>query len=86
MLCNCWSFVKSAHPSLPGTNHILSNLSDQGEVIVFYYKEVGLHHYAVVIAESDTHYTIEETNYKGCQHGFRQVLKTDPSIIGFFPI
>jgi hypothetical protein len=84
VLCNCWSFVKSVYPSLPGTNYVLSNLSNHGEVIVFYYKEVGLHHYAVVRGETDTHYAIEETNYKGCQHGRRLVSKDDPSIVGFF--
>lgn len=86
MLCNCWAYTKSQYPSLPSTKVILSNLQQKGEVAVFYYSDAQLHHYAVVREETDTHYLIEETNYKSCTHGVREVSKTDPSLLGFFPI
>lgn len=86
ILCNCWAYVKSKHPSLPGTRHILNNLSDHGSVAVFYYKDADLHHYALVLYENEHHYVIEETNYTSCTKGMRNVPKNDPSLIGFFDV
>jgi hypothetical protein len=83
-LCNCYLFVKESLPNLPPTKQILSNLTTSGEVIVFYYAAVGLYHYALVKEVHQNHYVIEETNYRRCQYGKREVSKSDPSIIGFF--
>jgi len=86
ILCNCWAYVKSKHSSLPGTNYILSHLSDHGSVAVFYYPKVDLHHYGIVLYEHDDYYVIEETNYTSCTKGLRNVPKDDPSLIGFFDV
>ena len=86
ILCNCWAYVKSVYPSLPPTSQIKNNLVDVGSVAVFYYSQVGLHHYAVVVAVTDDGYIIEETNYKRCQKGSRTIPKDDPSLLGFFHI
>ncbi len=85
-LCNCYAYVRNQYPSLPSTGVILNNLQQSGNVAVFYYQDVGLHHYAVLVGETDTHYIIEETNYKRCKFGIRQVPKNDKSLIGFFNI
>lgn len=85
-LCNCWMYTKSVYPSLPSTKVILSNLQQEGEVAVFYYSDIGLHHYAVLVGETDTHYIIEETNYKRCKFGQREIPKDDPALLGFFNI
>jgi hypothetical protein len=62
----------------------LSNLTSAGPVAVFYYPQIGLHHYAVVRGETDSHYLIEETNYRRCTQGTRMVAKSDPTLLGFF--
>jgi len=85
-LCNCYRYVKGVYPSLPSTATILNNIQPEGKVAVFYYSNIGLHHYAVVRSETDTHYLIEETNYKSCAHSVRMVSKDDPALLGFFPI
>ena len=84
VLCNCYLFVKKVFTSLPSTHTILSNVATSGPVAVFYYSSVGLHHYAVVLGETDDGYFIEETNYKECEHGTRIIPKDDPNLIGFF--
>jgi hypothetical protein len=86
VLCNCWAYTKSIYPDLPSTATILSSLSEEGNVAVFYYQNIGLHHYAVLVGETDTHYIIEETNYQRCKFGQREVLKKDPTLLGFFNI
>lgn len=86
VLCNCWAYVKSVYPLLPGTDHILSNLSKSGSVAVFYYPKTGLHHYGVVLYEHDDYYVIEETNYTHCTKGLRNIKKNDPSLIGFYKV
>lgn len=86
VLCNCYAYVQQEVGGLPSSGEILRNLSATGTVAVFYYTEVGLHHYAVVRGETDTHYLIEETNYKRCKHGTRKVPKNDPALLGFFHI
>jgi len=86
VLCNCWAYVKSVYPSLPSSATIRSNLSDAGSVAVFYYSQVNLPHYAVVVEETADNYLIEETNYHRCQKGTRIIPKNDPSLLGFFPI
>ena len=53
---------------------------------VFYYADIGLYHYAVVREETETHYIVEETNYKKCQQSKREVDKGDSSLLGFFHI
>ena len=85
-LCNCYRYVQSQYPSLPPTATILNNIQQEGEVAVFYYQAARLHHYAVVREETDTHYIVEETNYKSCAHSVRMISKDDPSLLGFFPI
>lgn len=84
LLCNCYLFVKNVYPSLPNTNEILSFLSEEGSVAVFYYSDIGLHHYAVVIGETENEYYIEETNYDACKKGKRIVPKNDSRLIGFY--
>ena len=83
-LCNCYAYVKSQLPSLPSTATILANLKEDGDVVVFYYAEVGLYHYAVVRGVRDDAILIEETNYKSCAHGTRWIDKENKSIVGFF--
>jgi hypothetical protein len=85
-LCNCYAYVKAEYPTLPSTNDILNNLNATGTVAVFYYSDVGLYHYAVLVGETDTHYIIEETNYQRCKFSTRQVPKDDHSLLGFFNI
>jgi hypothetical protein len=86
ILCNCYLYSKSVYPELPSTATILSSLGEKGNVAVFYYSDVGLHHYAVLVGETDTHYIIEETNYQRCKFGQRQIPKNDPALLGFFNI
>jgi hypothetical protein len=86
VLCNCWAYTKSVYPELPSTATILSSLSEEGNVAVFYYADIGLYHYAVVREETETHYIVEETNYKKCQQSKREVDKGDSSLLGFFHI
>lgn len=74
------------HKDLPPTKTILNNLSDAGSVVVFYYYETGLYHYAKVMAESEDYLLIHEANFKHCQEGMRMVRRTDPHILGFFHI
>jgi hypothetical protein len=86
VLCNCYLYSKSVYPDLPSTATILSSISEKGNVAVFYYQNIGLHHYAVLVGETDTHYIIEETNYQRCKFGQRQIPKDDPALLGFFNI
>jgi hypothetical protein len=84
VLCNCYAFVKQHFPTLPSTATILSNLAAEGRVVVFYYAEIGLYHYAIVRGERRDAWLIEETNYKHCTHDSRWVPKEDPAIVGFY--
>lgn len=86
VLCNCYAYTKQQFPSLPSTRDILGNLSDTGQIAVFYYASIGLNHYAVVIERTDTHITIAETNYHGCQQTWRTVPLDDPALLGFYSV
>jgi hypothetical protein len=84
-LFNCWEYVKSVYPHLPPTAVILNAIqSEPAEVVVFYYPDIGLYHYAVLVGVDDEHYYIEETNYKRGQFTQRQIPKNDVNLIGFF--
>jgi len=85
-LSNCYAYVKSIYPNLPGTNHILSHLTDSGEVAVFYYPDSGLYHYTVVESISSTTMTISETNYGGHFVNRRTVNLKDKNLIGFYTL
>ena len=81
ILYNCWKYVKTVFPDTPSTATILANLSDSGEIAVFYYPDVNLYHYAVV--ESVNPLVITETNY---QSG-KKTTRTNPSrLIGFYDL
>ena len=79
---NCYAYVKSRFPSLPGTDYILSHLSDHGEVAVFYYPDSGLHHYAVV--DSLDPFIVTDTNYGSDSLKTRK--ETKRYLIGFFAV
>jgi len=86
ILSNCYSYVKDIYPDLPGTNHILANLTTSGEVAVFYYPNSGLYHYTVVESISSTTMTISETNYGGHFLNRRTVNLKDKNLIGFYTL
>jgi hypothetical protein len=86
LLCNCYSYVKEVFESLPMTKTILSNISTDGEVAVFYYPSSGVHHYAVVVDRSDGKITIDETNYRTCQFSRRVIDENYPPLIGFYRV
>lgn len=62
VLSNCYAYVRNIYPSLPNTAHILTHLSEVGEVGVLYYPKSGLYHYVVVEVDGDV-VTFSETNY-----------------------
>ena len=86
ILCNCYAYVRQTFTNLPHTKTILNNLSDSGDVAVFYYPSVDLHHYAVVTAESEDSLTISETNFKSCTKTERTFSRDHSSLIGFYSV
>ena len=86
ILSNCYAYARSRYPGLPGTNHILANLSTSGEIAIFYYPDSGLHHYAVVESVSGTSINISETNYGGHFVNYRTVPRSDPHFLGFYDL
>lgn len=85
-LCNCYKYQKERYfPHLPSSADILSNLNqNNGELVVFYYSDSGLHHYAKVIHRTDTDITIDETNYKTCQRTVRTIPINHHTIVGYW--
>lgn len=83
-LCNCYEYVKTHFPTLPPTLSILTNIKPEGDVVVFYYPETNLYHFARKVKETDTHLLVDETNYTSCTHSYRQVPKNSPTILGYF--
>jgi len=76
-------------PALPTTATIRANLKATGavgNVIVFYYAAVGLPHYAFIIGETATTWTIDEANYVSCRQGTRTVPKNSGSITGYYTL
>jgi hypothetical protein len=87
VLCNCYAYVKQTYaPTLPSTATILSSLSATGSVAVFYYADIGLHHFAWVVREEADAYLVDEANYESCQRSQRRVPKNDVSLLGFFDV
>jgi hypothetical protein len=79
---NCYAYVKYVYPETPGTDTILANLSDSGEIAVFYYPKSGLYHYAVV--ESREPFIVSDTNYGSDTKKTRH--ETDLHLIGFYDL
>lgn len=79
---NCYAYVKYVYPETPDTNTILANLSESGEIAVFYYPKSGLYHYAVV--ESREPFIVSDTNYGSDTKKIRQ--ETDLNLIGFYDL
>jgi len=86
VLCNCYAYVKQTFTDLPRTKTILNNLSESGEVAVFYYPSSGVHHYAVVTHESEDSLTISETNFKTCKKTERTISKDYSRLLGFYSV
>jgi len=86
LLCNCYSYVKEVYDNLPMTRTILSNLSLEGEVAVFYYPTTGVHHYAVVVDRKDGNITIDETNFRSCQFSRRVISEDYGPLLGFYDL
>lgn len=79
---NCFAYVKHVYPETPPTATILANLTDSGEIAVFYYPESGLYHYAVV--ESLEPFIISDTNYGSDTKKTRP--ETGLHLIGFYDL
>lgn len=86
ILCNCYLYVKSELAELPNTTTIKNNLSDRGNVAVFYYPSSGLYHYALVTGYGDGYVTINETNFKSCEFSSRVIDDNYPYLIGFYQV
>ena len=79
---NCYAYVKHVYPQLPNTDTILSNLSANGEVAVFYYPKSNLYHYAVV--ESIEPLVVTDTNYGSKTKKTRN--ETSLNLVGFYKL
>lgn len=86
LLCNCYSYVREVYDNLPMTRTILSNLSLEGEVAVFYYPTSDVHHYAVVVDRKDGYITIDETNFSSCQFSRRVISEDYAPLLGFYSL
>ena len=86
ILCNCYAYVRHTFTDLPNTKTILNNLSNSGDVAVFYYPSSGVHHYAVVTHESEDSLTISETNFKTCKKTERTISKDYIRLLGFYSV
>ena len=84
ILSNCYAYVKSVYPNTPGTVHIQANLSDSGEIGVFYYASSGLWHYVVVESVDGDMITFSETNYQGHKKSTRTMPRA--SFVGFYDL
>lgn len=85
-LCNCYAYQKERFfPDLPGTATILTGLNqDISDLVVFYYADSDLYHYAKVIDITNTSILVDETNYYRCKRTVRAVDKNDPTIVGYW--
>ena len=54
-----------------------------GAVAKFYYKNTNTYHAALITKFTDKGFIIYETNFKKCQETKREVLWSDPALIGF---
>lgn len=86
VLCNCYAYVKQTFEELPMTAEIKRNLSDSGDVAVFYYPNSDLYHYAVVEEETEETFTISETNFKTCQKTEREIDRNNIRLLGFYTV
>ncbi len=87
ILCNCYAYVKNKFANLPSTYEILNSLTfNTGEVAVFYYRDSGLYHYALVKEIGEDYIKIEETNYKRCRFSERIIPRNNPDLLGYFSI
>ena len=86
VLCNCYAYVKQTFEELPWTGEIHRNLSDSGDVAVFYYPNSNLYHYAVVESESEETFTISETNFTTCMKTIRVISKSNIRLLGFYTV
>lgn len=84
LLCNCYAYVREVHPELPHTSVIRNNITDEGNVAVFFYPSSGVYHYAVVVDRTAGKITIDETNFKRCQFSRREISTNYPYLLGFF--
>lgn len=85
VLCNCYKYVKKVLPDTPNTFTILSNVKNSvGDIVIFYYPESNLHHYAIVEKIYNGHVYISETNYSSCSFGRRIVPLQDSTIVGYY--
>lgn len=82
ILSNCWKYVKHIYPNTPNTATMRANLSDSGEIAIFYYPNSDLYHYAVV--ESMNPFIITDTNFSGYKKETRQ--ESDLRLIGFYDL
>jgi hypothetical protein len=84
---NCYAYTKSLIPDLPGTNHILANLTPEiSDVAVFYYPKSGLYHYAKVTWSDGYNFGILESNYRAGQITERNLSLDYPNLIGFYRV
>jgi len=84
LLCNCYAYVKEVHSDFPHTSVVHNNLTDDGNVAVFYYPSSGVYHYAVVVDKTADKITIDETNFKRCQFSRREIAIDYPHLLGFY--
>lgn len=87
-LCNCYAYTKTIHyPDLPSTSVIKANIrSEISDVAVFYYPDIGLYHYAAVIASDGYNFTIDEANYRHCARTTRELTLDYPGLLGFYKV
>lgn len=82
ILSNCYTYVKSVYPEAPNTATIRANLTDAGEIGVFYYASSNLWHYVVVESVEGDMVTFSETNYQGNIKSTRTMPSA--SFVGFY--
>ncbi len=82
-VCNCFSLVKTKIPSLPKMADVKPNDAPKvGGVIILQYKTFK--HIAYITEITPNGVKVLESNYSPCKLGSREVLFTDPHLIGFW--
>lgn len=85
VVCSCSSFAHVLNPKIPIKNaedYTPNGAPTIGGLVLLKYPKAA--HVAVITGFTGNGVTVRETNYEPCKMGRREILFTDPALVGFW--